>query len=133
MPDVASKNVFWRHPRPSAGAGANVRSAPLVIVQHSGGGFGSDLLLQDPLAYLDLMSHGYAENDVAFPDFYGQDVTAFNLSWAGAAGAAISNSHDLAQWAALLMNDNLLSKQQMQTMILVLRLFNKEKKEIRLI
>jgi hypothetical protein len=49
MLNVASEIVFWRHARSPAGTGADVRSAPLAVIQHPSGTFGNDLLLtQDP-------------------------------------------------------------------------------------
>lgn len=54
------------------------------------------------------MAHGYDGQ---------RDVTFDNMSWANAAGAIISNSNDLANWAYALFHNKVLSKDSMQQML----------------
>lgn len=65
-----------------------------------------------PQAEMQNMAHGYAMHPQKHPEFYGQDITAISLSWAGAAGALTSTASDLANWPALLFSDDFLPKKQ---------------------
>lgn len=59
------------------------------------------------------MAHGYNYNQYDNPAFVGKDVTDNNLSWAGAAGAMISNSEDVIKWVnALFASNKILNAQE---------------------
>ncbi len=55
------------------------------------------------------MAHGYDEN--------GKDITSINMSWAGAAGAMVSNSSNLADWAYDLFHAKALSEAELKQMM----------------
>ena len=67
------------------------------------------------------MLHGYAYNVYDNPELLGQDVTACNLSWAGAAGGIIATAEDIIHWVDELFNKNELltgaQQEQMQQLI----------------
>jgi D-alanyl-D-alanine carboxypeptidase len=65
-----------------------------------------------PTAVLSRMAHGYYRNG-------GQDETYVNLSWAGSAGAIVSNSHDLIKWSRALFHGKVLPQQQLREMTTV--------------
>lgn len=65
-----------------------------------------------PQAEMQNMAHGYAMHPKKHPEFYGQDITAINLSWAGAAGALTSTASDLANWPVLLFSNDFLPQKQ---------------------
>lgn len=70
-----------------------------------------------PQNLLSQMAHGYSYNIYDNPELLGRDVTENNLSWAGAAGALVSNTADVLQWVeALFINDKLLSLKEKETM-----------------
>ncbi len=70
-----------------------------------------------PKHIFDRMVHGYSYNIYDNPELLGEDVTENNLSWAGAAGALVSNSEDVLHWIeALFIHDQLLSKEQKSTL-----------------
>ncbi|WP_232314966.1 serine hydrolase [Picosynechococcus sp. PCC 7003] len=64
---------------------------------------------------------GYNFNPYTNPELAGQDVSRNNLSWAGAAGALISNTEDIIHWVqTLFIEDQLLSaveKEKMQQVV----------------
>jgi len=62
-----------------------------------------------PTAVLSRMAHGYYQ-------YGGQDETYVNLSWAGSAGAIVSNSHDLVKWARALFHGKVLPPKQLNEM-----------------
>ncbi|CEG58290.1 TPA: beta-lactamase family protein [Legionella pneumophila] len=65
---------------------------------------------------LQRMAHGYSSIGL-FPD-EPKDITSQNMSWANAAGAIVSTSHDIAIWLRhLLTDDNLLSANQRQELL----------------
>lgn len=51
------------------------------------------------------LAHGYGFNPYANPELVGKDLRDSTLSWAGAAGAMISNSADVIQWVKALFVD----------------------------
>jgi D-alanyl-D-alanine carboxypeptidase len=62
---------------------------------------------------LDRMVRGYSYNIYDNPELLGEDVTENNLSWAGAAGALVSNSEDVMHWVeSLFINDQPFSTSQ---------------------
>lgn len=66
-----------------------------------------------PPEVLARLAHGYSYNIYDNPELLGQDVTENNLSWAGAAGALVSNSKDVVHWIEdLFINDKLLTPEQ---------------------
>jgi D-alanyl-D-alanine carboxypeptidase len=66
---------------------------------------------------LERMARRYSYNIYDNPELLGQDVTVNNLSWAGAAGALVSNSEDVVRWIdALFVNDKLLTPNQKTAM-----------------
>lgn len=70
-----------------------------------------------PNEILNRMVRGYAYNIYDNPELLGRDVTENNLSWAGAAGALVSNSEDVAHWVEeLFIKDTLLTAAEKQTM-----------------
>ena len=59
------------------------------------------------------MARGYSFNIYDNPELLAKDVTENNLSWAGAAGALVSNSEDVVHWVeALFINDKILNASQ---------------------
>jgi len=60
------------------------------------------------------MAHGYARSGIFHEE--PKDITESNSSWAGAAGANISTSHDMAIWFNKLTSGNILPAQQMKEM-----------------
>ncbi len=52
------------------------------------------------------MAHGYQYNQYENPQMVGKDIHEGNLSWASAAGGAISNTQDLARWVKALYFEN---------------------------
>jgi len=59
------------------------------------------------------LAHGYNYNQYDNPVLVGKDVVNNNLSWAGAAGAVISNSEDIIHWVnALFVENTILDKPQ---------------------
>lgn len=52
------------------------------------------------------LAHGYGYNPYTNPELVGKDMQKSNLSWAGAAGALISNSVDVIKWIRALFVDN---------------------------
>lgn len=52
------------------------------------------------------LAHGYGYNPYANPELVGKDMRNSNLSWAGAAGAIISNSADIIKWTKALFAEN---------------------------
>jgi D-alanyl-D-alanine carboxypeptidase len=75
---------------------------------------------QYPSYLTDRLVHGYySEKDGIFP--FNTDVTDYTLSWAGAAGANISNTEDIISWVKGLFNSNqvLAHKQRKELMQLV--------------
>jgi D-alanyl-D-alanine carboxypeptidase len=76
-----------------------------------------DKKVQDRLAY------AYNYNQYENPELVGKDVRDFNLSWAGAAGAVISNSEDIIKWVkALFVDDTLLDTTQKNKMMQIVSL-----------
>jgi D-alanyl-D-alanine carboxypeptidase len=77
----------------------------------------SDLKLADtyymPFPYssaiLQRFAHGYDDDN--------KDITQVNMSWAGAAGAMISNSYDLAEWSYAIFHNKALSDESMKEMM----------------
>jgi len=68
-------------------------------------------------AELARMVRGYSWNIYDNPELLGRDVTQNNLSWAGAAGAIISNSSDVLNWIdELFIKDRLLNNVEKTTM-----------------
>ncbi|CDZ78058.1 D-alanyl-D-alanine carboxypeptidase precursor [Legionella massiliensis] len=67
-----------------------------------------------PLGHFREMAHGYMMEKTQHAEFYQQDITALTLSWAGAAGAIISRSQDLANWADLLFSKQFLKGKQLR-------------------
>ncbi len=65
-----------------------------------------------PAAVLSQMAHGYYRSG-------GRDETYVNLSWAGSAGAIVSNSHDLIKWSRALFHGKVLPQQQLREMTTV--------------
>lgn len=65
-----------------------------------------------PQAEMRNMAHGYSMHPKKHPEFYGQDITDINLSWAAAAGALTSTASDLANWAVLLFSNDFLQQKQ---------------------
>lgn len=65
-------------------------------------------------ALLQRMAHGYSVRGF-FPD-EPKDVTYFNMSGGGAAGAMLSTAHDMALWTKKLFTSHLLPHQQQQEM-----------------
>lgn len=65
------------------------------------------------------MAHGYVYSGSAFspPMKSGSDMTRFNMSPAGPAGAMVSNSTDLTRWAYLLFTGKILAPQQLKEML----------------
>ncbi|MBV5260500.1 beta-lactamase family protein [Synechococcus moorigangaii CMS01] len=60
---------------------------------------------------------GYNFNPFTNPELVGKDVSANNLSWAGAAGALVSNTEDIIHWVrTLFIEDNLLAAAEKATM-----------------
>jgi D-alanyl-D-alanine carboxypeptidase len=61
------------------------------------------------------MAQGYGFNPYSNPELVGKDIKADDLSWAGAAGAVISNSNDIIKWVkALFIENTILDAQQKQ-------------------
>lgn len=59
------------------------------------------------------LAHGYGYNPYANPELVGKDMKDNNLSWAGAAGAVISNPEDVIKWVnALFVGNNILNVEQ---------------------
>lgn len=70
-----------------------------------------------PADVLKQMARGYSFNIYDNPELLGRDVTENNLSWAGAAGALVSNSEDIVHWIeALFINDKILNATQRDKM-----------------
>jgi D-alanyl-D-alanine carboxypeptidase len=64
-------------------------------------------------AYYNRLVHGYSYNPYLNPELVGKDMKASNLSWAGAAGALVSNPRDVIQWVkALFVENKILDKHQ---------------------
>jgi len=61
------------------------------------------------LVFLARMAHGYDEQN--------KDITTMNMSWAGAAGAMVSNSTDLAKWAFDLFHGRAIAESELQKMM----------------
>ncbi|ACB00586.1 MULTISPECIES: serine hydrolase [Cyanophyceae] len=60
---------------------------------------------------------GYNFNPYTNPELVGKDVSRNNLSWAGAAGALVSNTEDIIHWVrTLFIEDNLLSAEEKEEM-----------------
>lgn len=55
---------------------------------------------------LERQARGYNYNQYDNPVLVGEDVTDFNLSWAGAAGAILSTSEDIIKWTQALFTTN---------------------------
>lgn len=74
-----------------------------------------------PRNVLARLARGYSYNIYDNPELLGRDVTENNLSWAGAAGAVVANSEDVAQWVEqLFIGEQLLTaaeKRKMQQLI----------------
>jgi D-alanyl-D-alanine carboxypeptidase len=66
-----------------------------------------------PNSILRRMAHGY----VTKRDGEKRDVVYDNMSWAGAAGAMVSNSQDLADWAYALFHNHVVPKSTVQKMM----------------
>jgi D-alanyl-D-alanine carboxypeptidase len=59
--------------------------------------------------------HGYGYNPYSNPELVGQSSQTSNISWAGAAGAVISNPTDVIKWVkALFVDDKILNSDQKQ-------------------
>jgi D-alanyl-D-alanine carboxypeptidase len=59
------------------------------------------------------LAHGYNYNQYDNPSLVGHDMYGNNLSWAGAAGAMISNSEDIIHWVnAIFVENTLLNSAQ---------------------
>ena len=72
---------------------------------------------------LQRMAHGYSSSGL-FPD-EPKDITSQNMSWANAAGAIVSTSHDTAMWLRHLLTDNdLLPATQRQELISIVDMEN---------
>lgn len=54
----------------------------------------------------DRLASGYGYNPYMNPELLGKDTKSYSLSWAGAAGAVISNSSDIIKWIKALFIDN---------------------------
>ena len=69
----------------------------------------------------DRMAHGYNYNQYDNPVLVGKDIYDNDLSWAGAAGAIVSNSEDVIKWVKALFIDNTIldamQKQKLQSLI----------------
>jgi D-alanyl-D-alanine carboxypeptidase len=52
------------------------------------------------------LASGYGYNPYLNPELVGKDVSTSSLSWAGAAGAVISNANDIVKWVKALYIDN---------------------------
>lgn len=67
---------------------------------------------------LSRLAHGYGYNQYANPESVGEDVQKSNLSWAGAAGAVVSNSSDVIKWIkALFIDHKILDEKQKHDMM----------------
>lgn len=59
------------------------------------------------------IAHGYSYNQYENPELLGADLTNNNLSWAGAAGAIVSNTEDIIKWVqALFLEETVLDSKQ---------------------
>lgn len=65
-----------------------------------------------PNTEISSMAHGYSMDPKKHTEFYEQDITSKNLSWAGAAGAIISTASDLANWPGILFSSDFLPEKQ---------------------
>ena len=78
-----------------------------------------------PYAYsktiMNRMAHGYGTTaqagEVPPPEKVGNDITRFNLSMGGAAGAMISTAPDLVRWIQALFNNQVLPAKQLKEML----------------
>lgn len=66
------------------------------------------------------LANGYGFNPYMNPELVGKEVSSDNLSWAGAAGAILSNMEDVVRWVkAIFVDDTILDKQQKEKMMSV--------------
>ncbi len=66
------------------------------------------------------MAHGYNYNQYDNPALVGVDLINNNLSWAGAAGALVSNTEDITKWVqALFIGDKILNAEQKRKMMTI--------------
>jgi D-alanyl-D-alanine carboxypeptidase len=64
------------------------------------------------------IAHGYGFNPYTDPQLVGKETQDINLSWAGAAGAVISNTADVIKWIkALFLEDTILDEQQKNSLM----------------
>lgn len=78
-----------------------------------------------PNNVLQRLVRGYSYNIYDNPELLGQDVTENNLSWAGAAGALVANTEDVAHWIEhLFIDDQLLNSTQKKSMQRLISLAN---------
>lgn len=64
------------------------------------------------------LAHGYNYNQYTNPELVGQDIKSHSLSWAGGAGAIISNASDIIKWVnALFVGDKILDQHQKQELM----------------
>jgi D-alanyl-D-alanine carboxypeptidase len=64
------------------------------------------------------VANGFGFNPYDNPELLGKDIHNISLSWAGAAGAVISNTSDIIKWVkALFVDDKILDPQQKQEMM----------------
>lgn len=63
------------------------------------------------------MAHGYQYNSYDNPELVGKDVTAMNLTWAGAAGALVSTTEDVIKWVRALFTGSVLDEAQKEKLL----------------
>ncbi|RDI48094.1 serine hydrolase domain-containing protein [Aquicella lusitana] len=61
------------------------------------------------------LAHGYNYNQYDSPNFVGQNLQNNNLSWAAAAGGAVSNTEDIIKWVKALFTEHVILDEAQQT------------------